>query len=295
MLQRRTLLGSLLLTLVTSTTLLAGNEKNYTYLALGDSVAFGLDITLLVSPPPLPPPTLPSPDAFVGYPEALARIEHLLQPKKEVNTSCPGETSASFINANVIDYGCHSRGPDGEPPFTSIGLHTNYEGAQLDYAIAQLKSNKHIDLVTLSIGANDMLMMLRDCSLPNAPEHCVDNGVPAVLNAYAGNLTQILAGIRVGAKYDGRLVLVKYYSPAKGLNGIALSLNAVMDAVGKPFNVIFADGFKAFEDASKDFGGDPCAAGMLIPVGPGVCDIHPTPLGRDLLAAVIEEALQRAR
>src|SRR4051794_22860131 len=86
----------------------AGNEKNYTYLALGDSVAFGLDVRLLPSPLTPPPVILPSPDAFTGYPEVVADIEHLLQSKKEVNAACPGETSGSFMNVGNPDYGCNS-------------------------------------------------------------------------------------------------------------------------------------------------------------------------------------------
>ena len=37
-------------------------------------------------------------------------------------------------------------------------------------------------------------------------------------------------------------------------------------------------------------GGSSCAAGLLIPLPPilgGGCDVHPTPKGRDLLAAAI--------
>ena len=73
--------------------LFAANEKNFTYLALGDSPSYGLDPTIL---PTGPGQLLPSPARFVGYPEAFAGDQHLLKSKKEVNASCPGETSASF-------------------------------------------------------------------------------------------------------------------------------------------------------------------------------------------------------
>ena len=42
----------------------AANENNYTYLALGDSVAFGYDPTV----------TAPAPVKFTGYPEIVAEI-----------------------------------------------------------------------------------------------------------------------------------------------------------------------------------------------------------------------------
>jgi len=60
--------------------------------------------------------------------------------------------------------------------------------------------------------------------------------------------------------------------------------------------VQFADGFTAFKTASAFVGGDACKAGLLIPLPPGFptpCDIHPSPLGRDLLAAIVEIALQQ--
>src|SRR5947199_7905689 len=102
------------------TVLFGANEKNFTYLALGDSVAYGLDVTLLSLDPTRP---LPTPSDFTGYPEVIARREHLLTPKKEVNTSCPGETSRSFVHGDTPDNGCYGPGPDGEPPFkTWVGL-----------------------------------------------------------------------------------------------------------------------------------------------------------------------------
>jgi lysophospholipase L1-like esterase len=135
--------------------MLAGNDTNYTYLALGDSIPFGFDPTLFS--PTLPTPT---PAQFTGYPEIVAKFERLLQSKKEVNAACPGETSGSFWIAGAPDNGCNGLGPEGEPPFkTSIGLHTNYTGTQLQFAVSQLTTNKHINVVTLSIGGNDLSLL----------------------------------------------------------------------------------------------------------------------------------------
>src|SRR5215471_3061323 len=75
-------------------------DTDYTYLALGDSVPFGMNVTLL---PPYSQQT-PTPADFVGYPEAVAAAVHVL----EVNASCPGETSGSFLIASVPDNGCNS-------------------------------------------------------------------------------------------------------------------------------------------------------------------------------------------
>src|ERR1700721_755840 len=59
-----------------------------TYLALGDSVAFGY-----VPPQAVPAPNYSDPRSFVGYPEDVARALHVLVS----NASCPGETTGSFL------------------------------------------------------------------------------------------------------------------------------------------------------------------------------------------------------
>jgi lysophospholipase L1-like esterase len=269
--------------LLSASALFAGNDQDFTYLALGDSVAFGLDVRLLSNQPP------PPPSAFVGYPETVAAVEHLLASKKEVNAACPGETSASFIKVptptDPIDYGCHSNGPQGQPPYKAFfGLHTDYPGSQLSFAVSELSTNKHINLVTLGIGSNDVLLLLAQCGTDNT---CVNNGIQGVLNAYGQNLAQILTAIRVQAGYNGTLILVKYYSPTIALNSIAVALNSVMATVGSQFGARFADGFTAFQIASGPFGGDPCKAGLLIHLSATTCDIHPSPIGRDLLAATV--------
>ena len=264
----------------------AGNAKDYTYLALGDSIPFGMN-ALLLPPYSKRPPT---PDQFIGYPEIVAAADHLLQSKNEVNASCPGETSGSFLNTASPDLGCNS--PHYQPPAPTIDpfknpclLHTCYAGAQMDFAELQLKTNKHINLVTLSIGANDVLLELGQCGT----DACVENA----LQTYAVNLTQILSRIR--AQYQGTLIMTKYYSPTPALDGIAVAVNGVMTqvatqlAMGPHFAPVrFADGFTAF----KAFGGDACAAGLLIPL-PTIyntppCDVHPSPLGQTVLAAMVE-------
>lgn len=283
---------------------IAGNDKNYTYLALGDSIPFGMDATRI------PPYTtqLPTADQFTGYPETVAAAEHLLQSKKEVNASCPGETSGSFLNENVLDYGCNS--PHFQPPFPtippfkSIGLHTNYTGAQMDFAVAQLQANKHIDLVTLNIGANDVLLVLGDLENCGDNATCAQNVLGPVLHNYGKNLATILTRIR--ANYGGTLVLMTYYSPTPALDGVTMAVNGTMLQVVADLSmnpsfapVTIADGFTAFQIASAAFGHDACQAGLLIrlPPAPGAppCDIHPSPLGRDLLAATVELALRTSK
>lgn len=287
--------GSLITTLMLALAMLAapmlaGNETNYTYLALGDSIAFGFDPTLFS--PTLPTPT---PAQFTGYPEVVAQIEHLAQANKEVNAACPGETSGSFWIAGAPDNGCHGLGPEGQPPFkTSIGLHTNYTGTQLEFAVSQLTTNGHINLVTLDLGGNELLLLERQCGGPADPSFslCVTTLLPGVLQSYGANLAAILASIR--AKYNGTVVLVETYSPSADPLFIEAvgTLALVMTQVGMNFDVKFADGFTAFQIASAPFNGDPCAAGLLIRLTATTCDVHPSPAGRNLLAATVILAAQ---
>lgn len=269
----------------------AGNDKNFTYLALGDSVPFGMDITRV---PPYSQ-QIPTAAQFVGYPETVASVRHLLESSKEVNASCPGETSGSFLNTSALDNGCngphYQPGGPTLPPFkTTIGLHTPYTIAQMDFAEAQLASNKHINLVTLSIGANDVLLALPALQVCK-DDACVNAVMTPVLQAYASNLTQILTRIR--AKYQGTLVVMTYYSPVPELDGITMLVNSAMVKVASNFGVSIADGFWAFRLASALYGGNACQAGLLIklpassPPPPTPCDVHPSPTGRDLLAATV--------
>jgi hypothetical protein len=112
-----------------------------------------------------------------------------------------------------------------------------------------------------------------------------------VLPAYGANLATILGALR--RVYPGKLVLMTLYSPSPLFNAAVGALNDAMRAVAVDprfnFHVDFADGFTAFQRASVRTGGDPCLAGLLIllPTTPRACDIHPSAIGQNLLAATV--------
>lgn len=56
-------------------------------------------------------------------------------------------------------------------------------------------------------------------------------------------------------------------------------------------NVLVASGFDAWQAKAMAAGGSSCAAGLLIPLPHGGCDVHPTPKGRDLLAQAIVDTI----
>lgn len=267
------MLGHALVLVALAAPVFAGNDSNYRYLALGDSVAFGYDPTV----------TNPAPAKYTGYPEIVA--DFALKLKQEVNAACPGQSSTSFLFGGQ-DIGC-------EPFKAAIGLHTAYTGTQVNFAVSQLQSNKHIELVTLSIGGNDLSLLELQCSTAPSFPDCVGAALPGVLGTYAANLTQILTAIRAQGGYQGKLILVKYYAPNADPLFIQVvgALNQVMTQVATPFGAKFADGFTAFQIASALSQGDPCQAGLLIRLSPTTCDIHPTRLGQQLLAATVLLAL----
>jgi lysophospholipase L1-like esterase len=282
----------------------AQNADNHAYLALGDSVAFGMNVTLV--PPYAKPNPQPTPSQFIGYPEALATVEGW-DASQLVDASCPGETSGSFLNSLLPDNGCNSVHvvlpplgkillPVIDPPFkTTYGLHTRYNGAQMQFALDQFKTNKKINLVSLSIGANDVLLVLPAIELCGGVSLCVNTVLTPVLSLYAVNLRAILT--KIHENYQGTLVLLTYYSPDPSLDAIAQALNKVMVQVGSQFpQAVIADGYAAFHAASAAYGDSACQAGLLIklpasPYNSFPCDIHPSALGRVLLAATVEDAL----
>src|SRR5262245_42430963 len=76
-----------------------GSDANGTYLALGDSVAFGY-----VPPNAVPAPKYLVAHSFVGYPQFLAQRLN----ERVSNASCPGETSTSLLVAGAQSNGCEN-------------------------------------------------------------------------------------------------------------------------------------------------------------------------------------------
>jgi lysophospholipase L1-like esterase len=256
-------------------------RKNGTYLALGDSVAFGY-----VPSNAVPAPNYLDPRSFVGYPEMLARMlkEHV------ANASCPGETSTSMLVAGAPSNGCENEPGSPVGYRTLFPLHVEYPGTQMQYALHYLHANKHTRLVTIDIGANDAFL----CQETTA-DQCTSNAeLLGVANQLSANLGTIFHDLRDVAHYRGPIVALTYYSlsytdPASIQS--AEFLNSVISSTTTAHGGIVADGFGAFQGPSDAAGGDPCAAGLLIKLPDGTCNIHPSPAGHKLLAAAIAKAI----
>jgi lysophospholipase L1-like esterase len=273
------------------------------YLALGDSIPFGYnpfltDLAKAAEGAGTPIATL-LPDlllSYNGYPQDVSELLKL----DLTNASCPGQTSNSFLALvpPALDNGCEAWRTGGLPLFvayTSIPWET-----QEEYATSFLTEHRDTGLVTITIGGDDLLILLgTTCKgLTGAPlQDCVAN---YILNTFATNLRDIYAGIR-STGYEGPIVAVNYASPDytnTDETEAVRALNSALLTVTETFGGRVADAFSAFRRASGNQG-LPCAAGVGLafvnyPSGSG-CDVHPTPLGQLVIARLVLKALKEDR
>jgi lysophospholipase L1-like esterase len=260
-----------------------GSDANGTYLALGDSVAFGY-----VPPQAVPAPNYLVAHSFIGYPEYLAQ-----QLSERVsNASCPGETTASLLDAGAQSNGCENSPGSPVGYRTVFPLHVEYQGSQMEYALHYLAAHHHTRLVTIDIGANDAFLCQE-----TTPDHCSPAELVGVAGQITSNLRTIFHDLRKVADYQGPIVVLTYYSLSYS-DPVAVAganfLDTVIARVTTASGGIVADGFGAFQGPSTAFGGDPCAAGLLIKLPDGTCNIHPSPTGQQLLAAAIAAVIPPA-
>ncbi len=255
-----------------------------TYLALGDSIAFGFDPRLV---PPVPfscfscdsftGAVSPRNDDFVGYPE-------LLQQRLGIslaNASCPGETSTSF----------GARAAEGQAAICAEfkqqqWLHATYDVTQRRYALDFLARHPGVELVTVAVGANDVLDLVAACG---SDPTCVNAGIGGVLTTVHANVSGILSAIR-SAGYQGPLVVPTYYAPSPAWTELVSAVNSCLALAASGSGAVLVD-------LPTLFGADPCGGGLLIPVDPldptAGCDIHPSEAGARLIATEIAKAIGR--
>jgi lysophospholipase L1-like esterase len=229
------------------------------YLSLGDSLGYGYQAVKVA--------TATGAASFnTGYTDDLSKLLALTGHRRTtVNYACPGETSSTFISG-----GC---------PWTFGGgpLHDPYSGSQLDAARSFLQNHQgQVPLITLSIGANDVLGDLTSCQA--SVSGCPLLGHLATLHA---NLDLVLTQLR-GLAPTARIVVLSLYNPfAKAVPSsaaLALAVDATIDATALSHGVRVADAYVPFN---------------IVP-WPGLCkltyycsngDIHPTDLGYSEIAA----------
>ena len=260
-----------LLAVVASLVVASPASAKPSYLALGDSVTFGF-----VDSKAVPPPDYKKPATLPGYPELLGRAAHL----KVANAACPGETSASLVNAHARSNGCEDAYRKAYP------LHVRYSGSQLAFGVKYLRAHPQTRLVSLMIGANDLFLCQRTTNDACAAE------LPATLTRIERNVRGTVSAIRHKAHYRGRIVLLSYYSTdynSAFVTDVVGRLNRAQRAGAKGFHVAVGDGYGQFRRATTRFGGSPCTAALLTQLGQS-CDVHPSYSGQSLLALAVQRA-----
>jgi len=245
------------------------------YLALGDSVPFGFREGL----------TTEYRDArnFVGYPQMIGTDLGL----QVINATCPGETTASFLDVAAQSNGCENRVGSDSGYRDNFPLHVAYDSpgqSQLEFALATLRRSDDIRLITVQIGANDAFV----CQA-TTPDHCQSPAeYQGVGQAIQTNLGRILSTLRDEGQYDGQIVVVDYYAfdyRSSWANASQL-LNSVISGVATANGATVADAFTAFQKAADQSGGNSVAAGLLLPN-----DVHPTAKGQRLMADTVESVI----
>src|SRR5277367_6647519 len=148
-------------------------------LVLGDSVAFGYIASVGFEY------FYTDAENFIGFANDLGRHLDL----DVANASCPGETTGSFLSSTAADNGCRAyRG--------LFPLHVDYKSTQLAFATRYLKTHRDVRLVTITLGADDGLLLEQSCASNPFPEQCIQDGAPALLAMVAENMGKILAELR---------------------------------------------------------------------------------------------------
>ena len=273
----------------------ADSRRPQTYLALGDSVAFGYnDDYFLTTYRYQGGPA----DTFIGYPTPVGKALKMTT----TNAACPGETSSHFIEVSLSTYDECQAYRDGVGALTGakFQLHVAYDGSQLQFADDFLTSHPKTLVVTIALGSNDLFQLANKCGgLDLAHAQCIEAGLPGLISTLNANLDVIYGHIRNNDHYTHKIVALTYYtlnySDPVG-KAIITQVNNALSERTLAWGGIVADGYTAFEVATKPYNGDTCAAGLLIHYsvasGRTGCDIHPSPAGRYLLAQTIVNTLR---
>ncbi len=250
------------------------SHRPQSYLALGDSLAFGYSQAKFNSLFPNEDPAAYN----TGYVDDFGKVLKAFNPNLQiVNDGCPGETTDSFIN-----------GPCAYQ--LAFPLHHPYSGgpasSQLSDALAYLGAHPgRVTPITLDIGANDALGVIKGvCNLEPA---CIAAHAPALFTHIATNLGAILAQLRNAAP-NARIIVLGLYNPfgstVAGADQLTAQLNTTMAAVAAGAGARFADPLPLFNPPGALEQPTIC---LLTNMCTPLVDIHPTDLGYAVLAGVI--------
>jgi lysophospholipase L1-like esterase len=239
----------------------AGRPANRapTYLALGDSLAFGYSEAKFNSLLPEEPASAYD----TGYVDDFGKLLGLFEPGVQtVNDGCPCE------------YGLH------------FPLHHPYSGSQLADALSYLSSHPGaVNPITIDIGANDALGVIEGvCKLE---AKCIQEQAPALFVHVGTNLALILGQLRAAAP-AARIIVLGLYNPfgesIAGGDALTAKLNEVIAADAAGVGARFADPLPVFNPPGALEQPTLCT---LTNICTSLKDIHPTDLGYAVLGGLV--------
>ncbi len=274
-----------------------------TYLALGDSLAYGYhQAQFLGEYPNIDPASFDE-----GYVDDFGATLKAFNPGLEIiNDGCPGETTETFMDGPGAPYtGAYCAGGPTGTPFPYVWLHHPYSGnSQLADALATLKSNPNVSPITLDIGSNDVLQFLEHtCGFP-AKYTCTEAQVTAEYLKIQANVSSILTQLRAAAP-KAQIILVGAYNPyptllpAPGGDRDLAQLDVLLASAAKTVGASFANSEPLF-NPSVSIGASEaldiptvCALTAMCPGGrfnpaSAEADIHPTKLGYEVMGLIVD-------
>lgn len=256
-----------------------------TYLALGDSLAYGMQVGKLRQQ--LAAGSVHAGSFDTGYVDVLAADLKPVSPGVQVvDLGCPGESTASFI-AGPCAYATTGK------PFTTtkLPLHVGYAGAQLAAATDYLSSHTGaVKLITLDVGINDLRAVQIACPEGAGFADCVAAGLPAALERTKANLRTILSHLRIEAP-DATLLVLNYYNwlavtdPAT--DRVVEQLNDAIATAASESGAKLVDVFTAFNRTGNQ---RERLCELTLFCGP-TRDLHPSDAGYRVIGGLLAVAL----
>lgn len=253
-----------------------------TYLALGDSLAYGMQIGHLRQE--MKSGTVDAASFDTGYVNRLAAIlRHSTPNLHVVDLGCPGETTSSFIDGQCA-FATNGK-PFGHKP---LPMHVKYKGAQLLAGLKYLENqNDNIRLITVDIGINDLRADELACGSASDFEKCLKGKWPVTAKKVAKNLSIILHNLRYAAPHT-KILVMTYYNWL-GLqhprsDAQVRDLNAIITRSARSIGATTIHTFPAFNES-----GNLCKLSLIC--GP-TKDLHPTNAGYRLIAQLFYRGMQ---
>ena len=244
---------------ITSVALGSQPAPKHYYLALGDSIAYGIQPAKVTAG--LPPAGFKS-----GYVDDFAKRLRMLSPTlRVVNYSCPGESTRTFIS--------------GLCPWTvnAQKLHDPYTGAQLRAALTFLHAHPgQVSPITITLWGNDENELSDAC---NGSYKCVAARAPQAIRAFASRYASILGRLRAAA--PSALILVTGAWNADGKqrdDALYRTLDMTMKSVALRAKARYVELFSTFRPI--------CRRTFVCSAGDG----HPTDAGYRAIADAVWKA-----